>query len=221
MWLGRAVNVEHFRVPLSTCWAYIEIKNREDTLSAVRFKGIFIGYARNTRSYLVLDESTSRIYARRYADVKFDERMAAPSDGRVMLELNDTRTIPVLVQGGETPASSNHTLALDQGGAKPVVSPKGLITHGGTTFMTLAKNRTVLELARMFKVSGEVYLSYLREYDGWYQTIINTRSVIQKGADVPVYITTTKRTGSECTGSGSRHSVDSTSTDASMSDARG
>jgi hypothetical protein len=84
-----------------------------------------------------------------------------------MLELNDTRTIPALVQGGETPTSTNATLALDQGGAKPVVSPKGLISHGGTTFMTLAKNRTVLEPAGMFKVSGEVYLSYLREFDGW------------------------------------------------------
>ena len=44
-WLGKPVDVDHFRVPLSTCWSYIEKDNREGTLGRRRMQGILVGYA--------------------------------------------------------------------------------------------------------------------------------------------------------------------------------
>ena len=54
-WLGRPIDVRHFRVPLSTCYAYIEKQQRDGTLDARRIKGVFVGYADDSRSYRVYD----------------------------------------------------------------------------------------------------------------------------------------------------------------------
>ena len=72
-WTGKKVDLRHLRVPLSTCWAYIEKKNRTDTLGPRRMQGIFVGYATHSPSYLVFSPETDRVYERRYADVEFDE----------------------------------------------------------------------------------------------------------------------------------------------------
>ena len=76
-WTGKKVDLAHLRVPLSTCWAYIEKKNRTDTLGPRRTKGIFVGYATHSPAYLVLSLENNRVYERRYADVMFDESCKA------------------------------------------------------------------------------------------------------------------------------------------------
>jgi hypothetical protein len=187
-WTGKHVNVAHFRVPLSTCWSFIEKENRKGTLGDRRMKCVFIGYARQSRSYLVFNPVTGTTYSRRYADVVFDERMVAPEDGRTMLD--DTRS---------TSAEAKH-----QGGApKLMIEPEGLIVHGKDTFMTLAKPRTVNAVAQLFRVSGKTYLEYLQQYDGWYQNITSTTQTIHKGADVPVY----RRTGEATCNASSRNTI--------------
>jgi hypothetical protein len=64
-------------VPLCTCWFYDDPENRKDkSLSPVRRKGTFVGYATDSRCYLVLDDETNKVYRRRYEDVVFDEKSA-------------------------------------------------------------------------------------------------------------------------------------------------
>ena len=81
-WQGKPVDVSHYRVPLSDCYSYIEKPNRDSTLDARKLKGVFIGYAGNSPCYLVYDPETDIVYARRYADVTFDERTKAPVNGK-------------------------------------------------------------------------------------------------------------------------------------------
>ena len=74
-WSNMPIDVSHFRVPLCTCWYYEEIENREDkSLSQVRRKATFVGYATDSPAYLVKDAITGIIYRRRYEDVVMDER---------------------------------------------------------------------------------------------------------------------------------------------------
>ncbi len=80
-WRDRKISVAHLRVPLSTCYAFIEKKNRTDTLGERRMKGVFVGYATHSPAYLVYSPEMKRVYERRYADVEFDETSKVPEEG--------------------------------------------------------------------------------------------------------------------------------------------
>ena len=61
-WSNMPIDVSHFRVPLCTCWYYEEIENREDkSLSQVRRKATFVGYATESPAYLVKDAITDAV----------------------------------------------------------------------------------------------------------------------------------------------------------------
>jgi len=64
-WTKKDIDMSHFRVPLTKCWAYVEKENRQDTLDKRRIEATFIGYARDSRSYLVHHTQSGTIYSRR------------------------------------------------------------------------------------------------------------------------------------------------------------
>ena len=53
----------------------------------VREPGIFVGYSKDSSCYMVKQVSSGKVYARRYADVEFDER---PKSGSSTLSISQS-----------------------------------------------------------------------------------------------------------------------------------
>jgi transposase InsO family protein len=170
-WQKKNIDVAHHRVPLCTCYAFVEKENREGTLAPRRIEGILVGYARQSHSYLVYNEEADRVYSRRYADVQFDERCKAPDDTEPDVLVVDT----LLAQ---------MELEAQQDAAKPKeVEAPPMLNKG---FVRTTKPWSVSELSDLFNVEAEDYLSYLREHEGWYKELTKVEQVINTGADVPI-----------------------------------
>ena len=227
-WTGKKVNLDHLCVPLSTCWAYIEKKNRTDTLGARWMKGVFVGYATHSPSYLVLNPETNRVYERRYADVVFDESCKAPTEEKLSDEdaaqldafLEKLALTPAEVEGEAappaqpadqrqeepptpptrppppTPQPSTSTTAeapAPQEPAPPEPSPMeedaddgGDEDESARRWYRTKREMTVRQVASLLNEDVHKYLRRLRTYQGWYQQLTSTNSVISTGSDVPV-----------------------------------
>ena len=161
----KPVDLRHFRVPLCDCWAYVEKKNRNGTLDHVRIKCIFIGYATNSPCYIVYDTDSGHVYHRRYEDVEFDERQKA-----------DPSTDPDAAWVQEI---------LDQIELQMTQREKGEPTEVHSGFLRTTKDNTVADLATIFGMKPAEYLTYMQQYEGWYQKL-NVESTVNKGSDIPV-----------------------------------
>ena len=234
-WLGKPVDVDHFRVPLSTCWSYIEKDNREGTLGRRRMQGILVGYATHSPSYLVYDPETHTVYNRRYADVEVDERSRAPEESERVddkdvkqLEaffdkLEELTMPPTAKEEHETETANEDTTSCNKSSSEettateetPAVTaipraqeekssvpsrPNNAAkereeneeSHAGLQDMSIerwyrtTRSMRVHELAKLFNKKADDYLDLLHEYEGWYQQLIDTMSIVNKGSDVPI-----------------------------------
>jgi hypothetical protein len=189
-WTGQAIDTTHYRVPLCTAWSFVEKAKRDGgTLGDRRMKGIFVGYARQSPCYQVYDPLTDRVYNRRHADVTFDEREAVPAPDRLMK--GGLRDIAEGDESDEEMQQVDHTNGSgggDSGKTEVVHTPAAPSTfkHGDGEFLRLTKQRTVKDLAELFTCEPGEYLHLLWQYDGWFQDLKTIRSVVKKGADVPV-----------------------------------
>jgi hypothetical protein len=203
-WLGgAAVDTSHWRVPLCTTWSFVEKDKRPGgTLGDQRRKGVLVGYAKESKCYMVYTDDDSAVFNRRYEDVVFDQREHAPSDTRRVRSTLDT-----IAEGSDGDDESgsdvsvsdedveNDTIAAESAekgtsntNASLVHEPAipSTFKHHGEEFMTMTKARKVKELADLFACDPLEYLSLLRQYDGWYQELKTIESVVKSGADVPV-----------------------------------
>ena len=201
-WLGREIPLDHLRVPLSTCWAYIEKSNRTNTLGERRMKGVFVGYARHSPAYLVYVPETGRVYERRYADVEFDERSeevrARDRDSKedmaqldaFLEKLDELTTVPGAeiepAQKQDTPEPAAETTAGAAPAAREHEQPAEDKTEDVESWLRTTRDMTVEQLARFFNIDAGAYHKKLHEYDGWYQKLTSLKSKIAKGSDVPV-----------------------------------
>jgi hypothetical protein len=174
-WTGAAVDVGHFRVPLSKAWSFVEKTNREGTLAPRRMEGIFIGYSANSPCYLIYDETTKTVYARRHDDVEFDEGAKAPGGVTPEVEVADRLL-------AELDKVEKELAALKE--EPPGNPPEPQEIQAG--FIRTSKDRTVTDLAKLFNMTPQAYLELLHEYEGWYEDIENVDSKLKKGSDVPV-----------------------------------
>jgi hypothetical protein len=177
-WTGGVVDTSHLRVPMCRCWSFIEKPNREipRTLAPRRLAGVFVGYARNSPSYLVYDEDSKIVYSRRYADVQFDERQQpakSREDGAVKEDFMDGLLAQWELDG-----------ARYRDNKKGLEDPKITDTHAG--FVRTTRDRTVEQLAKLFAMASTDYLQFLRQYEGWYRDLKTVGTLIGKGSDVPV-----------------------------------
>ena len=201
-WTGRTVDVSHFRVPLSTCWAYMDKETRDGTLGRRRMKGVLVGYATHSPCYMVYEPVTGQLYNRRYADVEFDERSKVPEEEeerandkdakklKAFFEQLELLTAPVQDPVNEsatstttpTPPTATTMAAADNDSA----TAGDETTPDETKWYRTQRNMKVAELATMFNTQADIYLLTLQEYDGWYQQLKTTSSVVSKGSDVPI-----------------------------------
>ena len=166
------VDVRHFRVPLSTCFAYVEKENRDGTMAERRMKCDFIGYARQSRSYVVRDVESGQVYSRRYADVVFDEREKAPNGVEP-----DVHVVEMFIAQLELLKSQVEPGEVEE---NPPANPG---------YIRTAKNHTVASLARLFAKGPAEYLSIMRncgDQDSWYTALTKPSDTVRKGSDVPV-----------------------------------
>jgi hypothetical protein len=190
---GKPVDVAHFRVPLTDCYAYVEKENRghsdmdvPKTLDEQRRKLIFIGYASNSGCYQCLDMSTMTVYNRRYADVDFrGEPTKAPIDTTPKVCLVDDLETALELELAQAELARSKLIDSDESALTPAADAE----VDGVRFVTLSEDRTVSALARLFNVDTDVYLSFLREFDGWYKSITHGGTKITAGSDVPVKVT--------------------------------
>ena len=166
-WQQQVIDYSHLTVPLADCWFYVEKQNRGGTLEERNTKGILVGYAPRSRSYMVYVPETGSVYNRRYADVTIDERLKVDPHEDPQVEFVDT----FLAQ-----------LELDR--EHHAMAPKRNASTPG--FITLSKNRSVKQLAELFGWNAEEYLALLHSYGEWYTDLVNITSVIQKGSDIPI-----------------------------------
>jgi hypothetical protein len=200
-WTQSKVDTRHFRVPLCTAWSFIDQDKRNGgTLGDRRMKGVLVGYARDSPCYEVYDPVADRVYNRRYADVTCDERLAVPSDGRDMQRYKGG--LFDIAESDEEEAGANETVVgtvdtshrrvhtADTSNNETTVVHEPVVPssfmHEGSEFFTLTRARSVEDLAGLFAVSPNDYLALLKQYDGWYQNLRDTKSVVKSGADVPV-----------------------------------
>ena len=185
-WKDMPIDVSHFRVPLCICWYYVEIENRDDkSLSPVRRKATFVGYAHDSPSYLVRDEITHRVYRRRYADVLFDERSINPHDASnpvpTQAQVEATSDDYVELQPStptqlDSPPTSSTTSDATVGpnlDSNSNVSLDGQLD--GKEFMRISTDLRVTEVARIFDCSPSNYLKFVKaKYDGDWITKLNS-----------------------------------------------
>ena len=174
LWLNKPISVKHLRVPLTTCWSFIEKTNRDGTLGARRTEGIFIGYASDSPCYIVRCVETGRLYNRRYDDVKFDEGCRADPDSEP--------TNPMV----ENLLASWDKSAQDFIDRDSQVALKRANTVVNDGFVRITQTRSVAQLAEMFMMPAQDYLSFLHEHEGWYSKIKDTFTEVAAGSDVPM-----------------------------------
>ena len=187
---GKPVDVSHFRVPLADCYAYVEKENRghsdlnvPKTLDEQRRKLIFVGYASNSGCYQCLDPGTLRVYNRRFADVEFrGESSRAPVGADPKVPLVDDLEAALEIDVAQARQRGNSTTI------QPTRKEITAADVDGVRFVTLSQDRSVAELARLFNVDPETYLSFIREFDGWYKEITHSDNKVTAGSDVPVNI---------------------------------
>ena len=174
---GKPVDVSHFRVPLATCWSYVEKTNRDGTISARRIKCIFAGYNRQSPSYDVWDTDSGTVYTRRHRDVVFDESQHCDSGKDPEVAFVDS-----FLASLEIEIEKNRAEAQKQGGgSKPIPGLAGF-----TGFVRTTKDHTVQSLANLFKKTPEQYLADMKQHGDWYLNLEGPKSVVAKGSDVPV-----------------------------------
>ena len=178
-WIEGVVDTSHLRVPMCKCWSFIEKPNREipRALARRRLAGVFVGYARNSPSYLVYDEDSGEIYSRRYADVQFDERSQVEQSGTGAVPKENFMDDLLAQHELDGARYRNHN-------EKGLEDPK--ITEEQHGFLRTTKPRTVEQLAKLFAMAGDDYLDFCRQYDGWLSDLKTVRTLIGKGSDVPV-----------------------------------
>ena len=158
-------------------------------MSARRIKGIFVGYASNSTSYLVYHPESGEVYSRRYADVEFDQEPKAPQwEAEVtpeeldqQLEQLDHALLPVETSNSTQPTAAPTPVAA----ASPNNGP-GITTTGDGRFFRTNRNMTVAEISRLLNQDPDQYLLMCRQYDGWYQGLHKTSAVVNAGSDMPI-----------------------------------
>ena len=197
-WTGKKVNLSHLRVPLSTCYAYIEKNNRKDTLGPRRMKGVFVGYATHSPAYLVLSEDNGRVYERRYDDVKFVEDLKETEQEAVDSE--DAKQLDAFFDALEeqTELDAQQLNAHDkqkdtvespeppQPSTPPRTENPATDPEEDVKWYRITRDLKVKQVAAMFNEQAKTYLERLREYEGWYQQLTCEDSIILKGSDVPI-----------------------------------
>ena len=175
-WTQAPVDMEHLRVPLSTCWSFVEKTNRDGTLDAQTMKGVFIGYAPRSRSYIVYDIDNGGVYHRRHKDVNFDERMKAPQDDQP----HETAADKLLVDLEEEVQSEG---VKSQGPERDKVQQAG--------FIRLRKAMKVKEVAKLLNTEPEEYLKKCKSWGTWYKDFRNTETSVAAGSDMPLHTAST------------------------------
>jgi hypothetical protein len=171
-WQDKIIDLSHWRVPLSKCWAFVEKTNRDGTLDKRRLEVVFVGYAPRSHSYLVYDPIGHEIYSRRYADVEFDERCQATASDFIDVAVADTLLAQLELQAQQA----------NNPGGEGAQTPKP--AHPG--FMRVNKPWSVDQLAKLFNISTEEYLQVLHQHPGWYQALTKGSSKVQAISDVPI-----------------------------------
>ena len=192
-WQGKTVDTSHFRVPLCTCYSYIEKSNRESTLTQVRFEGVFVGYARNSTSYLIYNPETDLVYSRRYKDVVFNQDQRAPVEQAEVspdqldeqLEAIEGALLPVARTDTKTPGVTHLTDTKTPGVTRLTDTTSVINTSDGGRFFRTTRNMKVADVARILGQDPTTYLALLHQHDGWYSELTSTSSVIKAGSDVP------------------------------------
>jgi hypothetical protein len=182
------------RVPLATCFSYVEKHLRDDvkTLAAQRKQMVFVGYATDSGCYRVYDpEGASNMpLNRRYADVHFvSEPTKAPQGQPAEVEMCDAFEAALELEI-ETATKERAKCVLGKRVAEPCFGDPLPRAVNGVTYIALSKNRTVSEIARMFNVPPTTYLKLLDEHKDpqqnlWFNSISKITDVILKGSDVP------------------------------------
>ena len=164
------------------CRSYIEKAHRGGTLAQQRLEGVFIGYSKNSPSYLIYHPDSGEILSRRYGDVVFNEDERAPKTER------DLAPDELEAQLEEMEGTVATVDTMDPGaGEQPVKTDMHGMGHTADgTFIRSTKDRTVAETAKLLGVGAGDYLELLGQYEGWYQELTHTGSKIKKGSDVPV-----------------------------------
>jgi len=184
-WKQKVVDTSHFTVPLCDCFAFIEKKNRDGTLGSRRIKGVLVGYAANSTSYLVYEPESGEVYSRRYEDCECILDSKAPEDvseidpdtldAQLQAIDNAVVTIQDAVSSSPPPVPAVDTTGSD-----------GIITHGDSQFYRTRRSQTVAEVAKLLNEDPDEYLAMLWQYEGWYSALSSTGSIISAGSDVPI-----------------------------------
>ena len=200
-WSNMPIDVSHFRVPLCTCWYYEEIENREDkSLSQVRRKATFVGYATDSPAYLVKDAITGIIYRRRYEDVVMDERTLNSNNADHEKGRASDDEAPLEMIEFEPSSSSSSSTRTIENGHRPMIGEVGSNVDSNETvsldgnlegkqFLRLSVDTSVNGICKIFKCKAKEYLQFISsEYTGNWTDKLNSKSVLVAGTDVPIYI---------------------------------
>ena len=195
-WRGRKVSTAHLRVPLCTCWAYVEKKNRDGTLDQQRMEGVFVGYTTHSPAYLVYSPQMQRTYERRYSDVEFDEDSRVPEreeemndeDVKQLKTFFEKLASPPPTPEPAVPAAVPSPTPPPPPAPVEAAAPQPAPQEEDDRWYRTTKPMTVAELARLFNKPTREYHAKLLETEGWYQqlTAFGSTSRIAAGSDVPV-----------------------------------
>ena len=187
------------RVPLTDCYIHVykDIREGVKSLAPQRHPMIFVGYATDSSCYRVWDpaSNTSTTLNRRYADVHFiGEPSKAPQNKPMEVEMCDVfeASLDLEIKVAEE-ERAKHTLGKHHRHVTRFTAELSPSVDG-VTYVTLTKNRTVTEIARLFNVEPRAYLQLLFEHKDssqhglWFNAMNTENDVILKGSDVPLKV---------------------------------
>ena len=188
------------RVPLTECFIheYKDLREGVKSLAPQRKPMVFVGYATDSGCYRVWDPASKTTIPlnRRYADVHFlGEPTRAPQGKPMEVEMCDVfeAALELQIKVAEQ-ERAKYTLGKRQVDLK--INTELPTAVDGVTYVTLTKNRSVTEVARLFNVDVKEYLKLLIEHKDstnenlWFNALTNEHHVILKGSDVPLMVKT-------------------------------